>query len=258
MATSPPALRVSSVSKSYGGVVALNDVNFDVQHGEVVGLVGDNGAGKSTMLKIISGAIAPTSGSISIDGVEHHFSGPLDASEAGVSTVYQDLALSPQRSVVDNFFLGRELIKNNWLGRVTGWLDQPAMLQQTKSRLADLRVRIKDINAECKDLSGGQRQALAIGRAAAWATGVLLLDEPTSALGVEQHQEVLGLIRNARDRGLGVVLVSHQMPDILGVCDRIVVLRLGKVVTIVDRAHITGDDLVGYITGAAVGSGGEA
>jgi ABC-type sugar transport system ATPase subunit len=247
----PPVVRVRSVTKRYGGLVALDDVSFDVRPGEVLGLVGDNGAGKSTMLKILSGVIAPTEGSIEINGQPVSFTSPLDASRAGISTVYQDLALAPQRTVVDNFFLGRELVVPNLFGRLFGWLDQARMKRITRERLMELRVKIKDLDAACRDLSGGQRQALAIARAAAWCEGVLLLDEPTSALGVEQHHEVLQLVKDTREAGRSVVLVSHQMPDILEVCDRIVVFRLGKVAAVADRADMSAERLVSYITGAA-------
>lgn len=248
---SQPVVRVRSVTKVYGGLVALDGVSFDIRRGEVLGLVGDNGAGKSTMLKILSGVIEPTDGVLEVDGEPLVFSSPIAATEAGISTVYQDLAIAPQRTVVDNFFLGREILRDSWLGRTFGWLDHKAMTSATRERLLELRVKIKDLNAACRDLSGGQRQALAIARAAAWTERVLLLDEPTSALGVEQHHEVLELIKDTRDQGKAVVLVSHQMPDILEVCDRIVVFRLGRVVAFVDRRDMTVDHLVSYITGAA-------
>ena len=251
MVQSALALRIRSVTKRYGGLVALDDVSFDVRQGEVLGLVGDNGAGKSTMLKILSGVIPPTTGGIEIGGRLVELKDPLNAAKAGISTVYQDLALAPQRTVVDNFFLGRELLARTGSG--AGWDGSiaKAMTQETRARLLELRVKIRDLNAACGDLSGGQRQALAIARAAAWCDSVLLLDEPTSALGVEQHHEVLELIKDTRSRGHTVILVSHQMPDILEVCDRIVVFRFGRVVAIVNREDITVDHLVSYITGAA-------
>jgi len=245
------ALKVVGVSKRYGGVVALDNVNFEVRHGEVVGLVGDNGAGKSTLLKIMAGATVPSSGHIEVNGLRQTFGSPADAAAVGVSTVYQDLALSPKRDVTENFFLGRELLRKNWLGTRLGWLDRAQMKKVTQARLAELRVRIRDLDAECGSLSGGQRQALAIARAAAWCSSALLLDEPTSALGAEQHSEVLELIRNTRSAGRAVVLISHQMPDILTTCDRVVVLRLGRIAAILEREQLNGDDLVGYITGAA-------
>ena len=157
-----------------------------------------------------------------------HFANPAAAHGPGVTTVYQDLALANQRDVVANFFLGRELLSGNWLGRRLGWLDTKAMSAHTASELARLHTRIPDVRAASRDLSGGQRQALAIARAAAWTSKVLLLDEPTSALGVEQQQQVLDLIRRVRGEGIAVILISHQMPDVLAVCDRVVVLGSGR------------------------------
>lgn len=251
MPESAPTLRVEHVSMQYGGLHALREVTIDARAGEVLGLVGDNGAGKSTLLKIIAGAQPPTSGRILLDGVPRTFLGPLDAVAAGITTVYQDLALAMQRNVVANFFLGRELISGNWLGRRLGWLDHASMTERTKAELARLRTRIPNVHAMAKELSGGQRQALAIARAAAWTKRVLLLDEPTSALGVEQQREVLDLIARIADQGVAVILVSHQMPDIMKVCDRVTVLRLGEVVaSAVPRSELTEQSLVGYITGA--------
>ena len=243
-------LRLVNVTKHYGGLQALGGVSLHVVPGEVVGLVGDNGAGKSTLMKIIAGVHAPTSGELLVDGEVHAFTTPLDAAEAGISTVYQDLALAPQRSIVENFYLGRELVKDNWLGRQFGWLDRHSMTRETRKSLEAMNVKIADMNKPCGSLSGGQRQALAIARASTWAKKVLLLDEPTSALGVAQHHETLEVVRRARERGLGVILVSHQMPDILAVCDRVVVLRLGRVVAELDRREFDGETLVAHITGA--------
>ncbi|MGC9221122.1 MAG: ATP-binding cassette domain-containing protein [Solirubrobacteraceae bacterium] len=244
-----PILSVIDITKNYGGLHALKGVSLDVYKGEVLGLVGDNGAGKSTLLKIIAGVQQPTSGTLVLDGEERHFARPIDAVEAGISTVYQDLALAMQRDVVANFFMGRELVLKNPLGRWFGWLDQPAMARQTKEQLSVLHTRIPNVKAECRSLSGGQRQALAIARAASWTRHVLLLDEPTSALGVEQQQEVLALIRRIRDRGMSILLVSHQMAHVMDICDRVVVLRQGLVATTLVGDRITEDNLFGYITG---------
>jgi len=245
-----PVLRVRRVSMYYGGLRALHEVDLEARAGEVLGLVGDNGAGKSTLLKIIAGVQRPTSGEIVLDGVPRRFEKPMDAVQAGISTVYQDLALAMQRTVVANFFLGRERCVDGWLGRRLGWLDHRSMTETTKRELARLHTRIPNVHAICKELSGGQRQALAIARAAAWCRRVLLLDEPTSALGVEQQAEVLELIARIRDQGVAVVLVSHQMPDVMKVCDRVTVLRLGEVVTTLERDELTAENLVGHITGA--------
>jgi len=249
-----PVLRVCNVSMHYGGLRALHDVSLEARAGEVLGLVGDNGAGKSTLLKIIAGVQRPTAGEIVVGGQAQHFEKPMDAVQAGISTVYQDLALAMQRTVAANFFIGRERCVEGWLGRRLGWLDTRSMAETTRQELARLHTRIPNVQALCKELSGGQRQALAIARAAAWCRRVLLLDEPTSALGVEQQAEVLDLITRIRDQGVAVVLVSHQMPDVMKVCDRVTVLRLGEVVTTMARDELTAENLVGYITGAQLAS----
>jgi simple sugar transport system ATP-binding protein len=253
-----PILKIKNVSKTYGGLRALHGVSMDAFPGEVVGLVGDNGAGKSTLMKIVAGAQPPTSGEIEIGGEPRVFANPIDAVGAGISTVYQDLALAMHRDVVANFFLGRELTPNGWLGRRLGWLDRATMKERTREELARLQTRIPNVGVMCRELSGGQRQALAIARAAVWCRRVLLLDEPTSALGVKQQHEVLELIRRIRDRGVAVVLVSHQMQDVVSVCDRVTVLRLGNVAARLTKDEITVDNLVAYITGARVDEPGAA
>jgi ABC-type sugar transport system ATPase subunit len=249
----PATLSVCGLSKHFGGLHALREVSLHVDRGEVLGLVGDNGAGKSTLMRILAGVEQPTSGHIAVDGQVRAFADPADAAAAGISTVYQDLALAMERDVVANFFLGRELLADGRLRRRLGWLDRRAMRERTAHDLAMLHTRIPDISARCRDLSGGQRQALAIARAAAWCERVLLLDEPTSALGVEQQREVLDLIRRVRDLGAGVILISHQMPDVLAVCDRVAVLRLGSVAATLARTGLSVEDLIGYITGAKPG-----
>ena len=246
-------LAVRDLAKHYGGVQALRGVSLQVNAGEVLGVVGDNGAGKSTLLKILSGAVFPSSGEVLLEGEPVRFANPAAAQEAGIATVYQDLALADQRDVVANFFLGRERLSGNWLARRVGWLDGKAMAAHTVAELDRLRTRIPDVHRSSRDLSGGQRQALAIARAAAWTSKVLLLDEPTSALGVEQQQQVLDLIRRVSGEGIAVILISHQMPDVLKVCDRVVVLRLGEVAATLAGADLTSENLIGYITGAMAG-----
>jgi simple sugar transport system ATP-binding protein len=242
-------LEVRNLAKHFGGVQALRGVSLRVDGGEVLGLVGDNGAGKSTLLKILSGALRPSSGEIALDGTPVTFADPHAAREHGIATVYQDLALAAQRDVVGNFFLGREITRRfGWLD--LGWLDSKAMTGHTVKELARLGTRIPDVHVMARDLSGGQRQALAIARAAAWSSSILLLDEPTSALGVEQQQHVRELIRRVRGEGIAVILISHQMPDILAVCDRAVVLRLGEVAATLTAGELTPENLVGFITGA--------
>jgi simple sugar transport system ATP-binding protein len=247
-------LAVRELTKNYGGVQALRGVSLHVAAGEVLGMVGDNGAGKSTLLKILSGANAPTSGQVLLDGEPVRFASPAAAHEAGVATVYQDLALADQRDVVANFFLGKEKLSGNWLARRVGWLDRKAMAEHTVGELARLRTRIPDVRLASRDLSGGQRQALAIARAAAWSSKVLLLDEPTSALGVEQQQQVLDLVRRVSGDGIAVILISHQMQDVLAVCDRVVVLRQGLAAATLAGTDLTGENLIGYITGAMTGN----
>jgi simple sugar transport system ATP-binding protein len=246
-------LAVRDLTKNYGGVQALRGVTLQVDPGEVLGLVGDNGAGKSTLLKILSGASHPTSGQVLLDGEPVRFANPAAAHEAGVATVYQDLALAGQRDVVANFFLGKEKLAGNWLARRVGWLDRKAMASHTVGELARLRTSIPDVRLASRDLSGGQRQALAIARAAAWSSKVLLLDEPTSALGVEQQQQVLDLVRRVSGEGIAVLLISHQMQDVLAVCDRVVVLRQGLAAATLAGADLTSENLIGYITGAMTG-----
>lgn len=243
-------LAVRGVSRRFGGVAALTDVSLEVSAGEVLGLVGDNGAGKSTLLKILAGALQPSEGCIEIDGVEKTFNNPHEAKENGISTVYQDLALTAQADVVSNFFLGREVLCKGWLRKRFGWLDYKAMKSHTELELARLGTRIPNVGLATQELSGGQRQALAIARAAAWTSKILLLDEPTSALGVQQQAEVLELIKRVRDHGIAVILVSHQMQDVMAVCDSVAVLRLGKLVKVLRSEELTGENLVGYITGA--------
>jgi simple sugar transport system ATP-binding protein len=250
MTKSTPVLGVRALTKRFGGLEALSQVDFDVHAGEVVGLVGDNGAGKSTLVKLLSGVHQPTSGHIEVDGERRELTSPVDASDAGIATVYQDLSLAMQRNVAANFFLGRELVVDHWLGRRLGILDRREMERRTHESLAKLLTRVPDVRSSCRVLSGGQRQGLAIARAVTWCGRVLLLDELTSALGVEQQAEVLEIIRRTRDLGIAVVLVSHQMRDVVSVCDRVVVLRLGALAADLAKDELDVDVLVGYITGA--------
>lgn len=239
---------VRNLSKRYGPVVALDDASFALHAGEVIGLVGDNGAGKSTLVKCLSGAHQPTSGQILLDGEERHWRSPHDAIEAGVETLYQDSGLAPHLSVSANVFLGREQLRPGLLGKM-GFLAQKSMDTQAHEDLARVGIAVPASNRSIAQLSGGQRQAVAIGRAVAWASKVILLDEPTNHLGARQAGEVLNVIGRAKAAGLGVVFISHTLPHVLQVTDRVVVLRLGRVVKDAPTSEFTADTLLGTITG---------
>src|SRR4051794_40335245 len=214
--------------KHYGALTALRDVDLTLHAGEVVGLVGDNGAGKSTLTGLLSGAQLPSEGEIRIHGETTVLRSPADARDQGIETVFQDLALSPDLSVADNLFLGREQLSGR--GRVFGWLDRREMRRRCEQELERLSVRVSSVSAPCRALSGGQRQAIAIARAIVWSRSVLLLDEPTAALGVEQQEQVGRLIRQAAGDGLAVMLISHNMQQVIDLCDRVVVLFQGAII----------------------------
>lgn len=240
------------VSKSYGSVEALIDVNLQLHAGEVVGLVGDNGAGKSTLVNIISGGLEPNAGTISVEGRRVRFSSSLDARRLGIETVYQDLALAPDLSVWANMFLGRERSVKGPL-RWFGWLDRKAMAKEAQADLKRTRIRIESVNALAGRLSGGQRQAIAVSRAVAWGSKVVLMDEPTAALGVEQQERVGELVLSVAARGVPILLISHNLPQVYRLCKRVVVLFQGEVVANLNRGECTLDDIVSWITGAALG-----
>jgi len=251
VATSAPLLELRGITKRFGAVQALTDVRFDVHAGEVVALVGDNGAGKSTLIKIISGIFPPDSGATLWEGSETVFHGPADAVARGISTVYQDLALADNLDVVANLFLGRELGGG---GGVLGTLDEIAMEKRAISVLRRLSVKIPSVRTAIAALSGGQRQAVAAARSVLWDNKVVLLDEPTAALGVGQSHEVLELVRRLRDDGRGVVIISHNLEEVFAVADRITVLRLGRYVGTYDAKSVSHEQLVAYMTGAAPGA----
>jgi simple sugar transport system ATP-binding protein len=225
-----PVLELRGVSKWYGQVRALRGVDLTVNAGEVHGLLGDNGAGKSTLLKIASGAEQPDEGELVVDGESLQLSSPLDARERGIETVYQDLAIASTRSCTANVFIGREILRKGLLGRL-GVLDRRAMHARAQQEFAELGVTITDPRQRAGLLSGGQRQGVAIARSAMWARHMVLLDEPTAALGVRQKRSVDQLMRQMRERGLGVLLISHDVPEVLSLADRITILRQGSVVT---------------------------
>jgi simple sugar transport system ATP-binding protein len=244
-----PALEARDITKLYGHVSALSGANFDVNAGEVVALIGDNGAGKSTLVKILSGTETPTSGEILIDGKPVTISGPLAAREYGIETVYQDLALAPHLNPVQNMYLGREIMRPGILGRL-GFMDKSQMRAGSKQAFDDLGATVRNFSGTIGSMSGGQKQAVAVARAAAWGKRVILLDEPTAALGVVQTKGVLDLIRRVRDRGLAVVFISHSMPAVMEVADRVEVMRLGRRVATYNAKDTTMEQLVGAMTGA--------
>ncbi|KFF60212.1 sugar ABC transporter ATP-binding protein [Cryobacterium sp. MLB-32] len=248
-----PLYEVRNISKSYGSVVALDGVSLSVRAGEVIGLVGDNGAGKSTLVKALSGAHQPDTGEILLDGEERRWKSPHDALEAGIETLYQDSSLAPDLSVSSNVFLGREIVKPGILGKL-GFLAQAKMDSEAHADLERVGIAVPASNRPVAQLSGGQRQAVAIGRAVSWARKVIILDEPTNHLGARQAKEVLQVIRAAKAKGLGVIFISHTLPHILEVTDRIVVLRLGKVVCDAPTSDFNVDSLLGTITGLIVAS----
>lgn len=249
-----PVIAVQGVSKHFGSVQALRGVDLELYPGEIVGLVGDNGAGKSTLVNIISGGLQPNSGQISVDGERVAFSSALEARRLGIETVYQDLALAPDLSVWANIFLGRETTVRGILGRL-GWLDRRSMAIAAEKDLARTRIRIGSVNAAAGRLSGGQRQAIAVGRAVAWGSKVILMDEPTAALGVEQQERVGELVASVAADGVPVLLVSHNLPQVHKICDRVVVLFQGAVVANLRPRECSMDEIVSWITGAAVSGG---
>ncbi|MER5389334.1 ATP-binding cassette domain-containing protein [Saccharopolyspora sp. NPDC002686] len=244
-------LEARSIVRRFGHVEALRGADFTVHAGEIVGLIGDNGAGKSTLVKILSGADQPTSGTILVDGEAVTFGDPHAAREAGVETVYQDLALAADLDPAANLYLGREILKPGLLGKL-GFLDTQAMARETSQVVRRLGVALKDAGASVADLSGGQRQSVAVARAAMWARKVIFMDEPTAALGVVQTEGVLNLIKRVRDEGIAVVLISHNMQQVLDVCDRVEVLRLGRRVGALRTAGASVQDLVAAMTGGVI------
>ncbi|MFT3673719.1 ATP-binding cassette domain-containing protein [Aestuariivirga sp.] len=246
-----PILTTRGLVKRYGRVTALDNANFDLYPGEVLGVIGDNGAGKSTLIKAICGAVTPDEGEIRLEGKTLHFRTPMDARLAGIETVYQNLALSPALSISDNMFLGRELRKPGVLGSLFRMLDRGAMEKVARQKLTELGLMtIQNIGQAVETLSGGQRQGVAVARAAAFGTKVLIMDEPTAALGVKESRRVLELILDVKKRGLPIVLISHNMPHVFEVCDRIHIHRLGKRLCTINPKDFSMSDAVALMTGA--------
>jgi fructose transport system ATP-binding protein len=237
--------------KRYGRVVALDQADFSLRRNEILGVIGDNGAGKSTLIKALCGAVTPDAGEILLDGVPVNFRSPLDARNAGIETVYQNLALSPALSIADNMFLGREMRKPGFVGDWFRRLDRSAMQRLAREKLSELGLMtIQNINQAVETLSGGQRQGVAVARAAAFGSRVIIMDEPTAALGVKESRRVLDLMQDVRRRGLPIVLISHNMPHVFEVADRIHIHRLGKRIAVVDPKAISMSDAVAIMTGA--------
>jgi simple sugar transport system ATP-binding protein len=247
--TAEPLLEARQIVKSFGRVQALRGANFTVYPNEVVALVGDNGAGKSTLVKSLVGVHPPDSGEIVFEGREVHIQTPHEARDLGIETVYQDLALAEEIDPAANMYLGREILRAGVLGKL-GFLDKAAMRQKSDEAFRNLGVRIQDTGAPVANMSGGQRQGVAISRAVTWASKVVFMDEPTAALGVVQTRNVLEQIRRVRDQGISVVLISHNMPEVFEVADRIEVLRLGERVARLRPSEVSMEDVVSAMTGA--------
>jgi fructose transport system ATP-binding protein len=243
-------MRAKGLVKRYGQVTALDGADFEVRAGEILAVIGDNGAGKSSLIKCLSGATIPDEGEIQLDGKTIHFKSPLDARRAGIETVYQDLAVAPAMTIAENLFLGRELRRPGVLGSVFDMIDKKKMLEESIARMNDLKVGIRSMTQAVETLSGGQRQCVAVARAATFAQHVVIMDEPTAALGVKEGNMVLELIRRVRDKGLPVILISHNMPHVFEVADRIHIARLGKRVAVVNPKKISMSDTVAVMTGA--------
>jgi fructose transport system ATP-binding protein len=246
-----PILTCRQLVKRYGPVIALDHADFDLYPGEILAVIGDNGAGKSTLIKAICGAVIPDSGEIRLGGEVVNFRSPIDAREAGIETVYQNLALSPALSIADNMFLGRELRSAGPAGRLFRALDRTGMQKFAREKLNALgQMTIQNINQPVETLSGGQRQGVAVARAAAFARRVIIMDEPTAALGVKESRRVLELILDVKKRGLPIILISHNMPHVFEVADRIHIHRLGRRLTVIDPRKNTMSDAVAMMTGA--------
>jgi fructose transport system ATP-binding protein len=244
-------LEARGLVKHYGRVVALDHADFELRPNEILGVIGDNGAGKSTLIKVLAGAITPDAGQVLMDGVPVHFRSPIEARKAGIETVYQNLALSPALSIADNLFLGREIRKPGPLGQVFRLLDRAEMRREAREHLNSLGLlTIQNIRQPVETLSGGQRQGVAVVRATAFGSRVVIMDEPTAALGVKESRKVLELMLDVKKRGLPIILISHNMPHVFEVADRIHIHRLGKRIAVIDPKDFSMSDAVAIMTGA--------
>ncbi len=248
---SDPILKARNLTKRYGKVVALDRCDFDLMPGEILAVIGDNGAGKSTLIKALSGAVIPDEGTVTLEGRDVQFQSPIDAREAGIETVYQTLAMSPALSITDNMFMGRELRKPGIMGSLFRKLDYGQMDRIARDKLSELGLlTIQNINQPVETLSGGQRQGVAVARAAAFGSKLIILDEPTAALGVKESRRVLELIADVKSRGIPIILISHNMPHVFEVADRVHIHRLGKRLCVVDPKQCSMSDAVALMTGA--------
>jgi fructose transport system ATP-binding protein len=251
MSAEAPILEAQGLVKKYGQVVALNGADFDLMAGEILAIIGDNGAGKSTLIKALSGALQPEEGEILLEGETVNFRSPRDARRAGIETVYQDLAVAPALDIASNVFLGRETRRRGPAGRVLRLLDKRGMRREAARHFEELGIRVQSIGQPVENLSGGQRQGVAVARAATWARRLVIMDEPTAALGVKETRQVLDLILRVRERGLPVILISHDMPHVFELADRIHIMRLGRRVAVVTPKTHTMPEAVAIMTGAS-------
>lgn len=250
MTSGKPVLVAEHISRSFGAVAALRDASISIEEGQILGLVGDNGAGKSTLIKVLAGVVTPDSGRITLDGADLTHKGPQDALNSGIETVYQDLALVDTMAAYQNVYMGREILARSPFLRVFNKVDDRAMRQGARDVLDDLGVKIPSVNANVKQMSGGQRQCLAIARAVLWGRRIVILDEPTAALGVHESEQVLELVSRLRERQVSVILVTHNMQHLMQVADRVTVMRLGRTIARRSIKNTTVEEIVGLITGA--------
>jgi fructose transport system ATP-binding protein len=245
-----PVMEAKGLVKRYGQVVALGGADFQLLPNEVLAVIGDNGAGKSTLIKALSGALVPDEGEIFLDGERVRFHSPLDARRQGIETVYQDLAVAPAMDISENLFLGREIRRKGPLGAILRMVDKGAMAERAKGAMGELNIGIGSVRQPVETLSGGQRQGVAVARSAAFARHLVIMDEPTAALGVKESGQVLDLIRRIRERGLPVILISHDMPHVWEVADRIHIQRLGRRIAVINPKDVSSSDGVAIMTGA--------
>ncbi|MEV4235276.1 MULTISPECIES: ATP-binding cassette domain-containing protein [unclassified Nocardia] len=249
-----PVLQAKGLVKRYGQVTALDGADFDLLPNEILAVIGDNGAGKSSLIKALSGALIPDEGEILLDGKRVRFRRPTDARRAGIETVYQELAVAPALDIADNLFLGRELRRRGILGSVFRMIDKDRMVRESQQHMSNLKIGIRSMKQAVETLSGGQRQGVAVARGAAFARHVVIMDEPTAALGVKETGMVLDLIREVRDRGLAVIVISHNMPNVFEIADRVHIQRLGRRVAVIRPHEFSMSDAVAIMTGAMAGA----